>query len=127
MAPHPDSLQAVLRQTTRVPLYTPPELWTTSHLSALHVSGFDETYLPHHADRRDFALDFLSKLINKVCQPENDTFRFVEFLSNARNLSASPARENAIEVNAVLFCRFLLEAIYFDIRGLNSPARQSSK
>jgi hypothetical protein len=123
MAPHPDSLQAILHQTTRVPLYTPPELWTSSHLSALRVSGFDETYLPHHADRRDFALDFLSKLINEVCQPENDTFRFVEFL----NLSASPARESAIEVNAVLFCRFLLEAIYFDIRRLDSPARQSSK
>jgi hypothetical protein len=127
MAPHPDSLQAILGQTTRVPLYIHPELWTSLHLSALRVSGFDKTYLPQDAGRRDFALDILSRLINEVSQSESNTFPFVSFLAKARNLSADPTGANEIEVNAVLFCQFLLEAIYFDIRELNSPEGQSWK
>ena len=125
MAPHPDSLQAILGQTTRVPLYIHPELWTSSHLSALRVSGFDKTYLPQDADKRDFALDILSGLINEVSRSESDTFPFVSFLAKARNLSSGPTGRNEIEVNAMLFCQFLLEAIYFDIRELNSPEGQS--
>lgn len=70
----PESLAAVLRRTTRTPLYCHPKAWSDDHLRALRVQGLEEVYPLHHVIGCPIAYDPLDTELQSVIDnpPDRD-------------------------------------------------------
>jgi hypothetical protein len=128
MPPLADSLEALLRKTTREPLYVHPSLWSTSHLTALRVSGFDRNYPLEHVIGRPLARDpadaDLARIFNAISKwPEGDDPKLARYLYSARSNSM---RDRGDRIYAYV-CHIWLESIYSDFRGLKDMERWAWK
>ena len=122
MSPIADSLQALLRKTTTESLYIHPGLWSTSHLTALHVSGFDRTYPLQHIINKQLAQDppdvDLARIFNAIAKwPQCDEPKLAQHLYAARRNSTWGTSDRYNSIYAYV-CERWLESIFSDFRGL---------
>ncbi|WEW61273.1 hypothetical protein PRK78_006763 [Emydomyces testavorans] len=96
--PQPKSLKVVLNQTTSVPVYCHPRMWSDFHLGVLRARHLDETYPLEHVIGRPILCDpsdsSLRKVVEEISKPGNPEGDFQSYIAYILKLMNIRGREN---------------------------------
>ncbi|KAK2813733.1 hypothetical protein FQN50_000131 [Emmonsiellopsis sp. PD_5] len=115
-APHqhgPESLDAILRRTTKIPLYCHPKSWSDIHLAVLRVEGLDKIYSLEHVIGRPVACDpsdtELQTALSELATPTDPRGKFSVIARNLLHIQSSQFNTpREIEDRVALTCSSLL-------------------
>lgn len=77
--PRPEPLRAILKRTTKAPLFCHPKLWSEVHLSVLRVTGFGETRTLGEIFGRPMVCSPLDIHLKKATEEISPPFRLGQF------------------------------------------------
>lgn len=117
----PESIQSILKKTTRKPLYCHPKFWDDIHLEALRVEGLDQEHpidyvlgCPVTCETSNAGmLDVMEQILGK----KEGYFHMIYYAHIGRcNLAKKSARLREGEEGALAVCHAALDHMHENVR-----------